>query len=336
MAGREPYSPKYRTALVLTGTGTAGAYHAGVLRALAEAGVRIDLVAGHGAGAIGACFTAIEGGPALWSEDGCWRQKAVAGFYAWRPALRALGWASAAALALVLVPLAGLAFGLVAFPASLLLSLLGLDAGRTLADSYAALVRDAFSPGGLASWVPRASLLLAAAVLAALAVAASRARVRGRTTRAGEVLVAGVRGAHRRRLRDHVLADGALAPHHRRCPRSPARLRRPVAPLRRTADREPRPAGIPGIADPRARPRHPSRSRHGGAHRAVPAGLLREARGGRGGPGAGRRDARPGWRRARSRHGRPGGLAMPAGRDRALAGDLLGRELLARRDPPVV
>jgi len=56
MAGREPYSPKYRTALVLTGAGTAGAYHAGVLRALGEAGVRIDLVAGHGIGAVGAFF----------------------------------------------------------------------------------------------------------------------------------------------------------------------------------------------------------------------------------------------------------------------------------------
>src|SRR5258707_1204473 len=32
----EPYSPRRRTALVLTGTGTAGAYHAGALRALHE------------------------------------------------------------------------------------------------------------------------------------------------------------------------------------------------------------------------------------------------------------------------------------------------------------
>jgi hypothetical protein len=185
MAGREPYSPKHRTALVLTGTGTAGAYHAGVLRALAEAGVRIDLVAGHGAGAIGAIFTAIEGGPALWGQDGFWRQKPVARFYAWRPALRALGWAGAAALALVLVPLAGLAGGLVAYPASLLLGLVGFDAGHTLAESYAALVRDAFSPGGLASWVPRASLLLALVVLVALAVAASRARIGGRQRERG-------------------------------------------------------------------------------------------------------------------------------------------------------
>jgi hypothetical protein len=185
MSGREPYSPKHRTALVLTGTGTAGAYHAGVLRALAEAGVRIDLVAGHGAGAVGAFFTAIEGGPALWNADGFWRQKPVAAFYGWRPALRALGWACAAALALVLVPLAGFAGGLVAYPAALLLSLLGLDAGRSLADSYAALVRGAFSPGGLASWVPRAALLLLALVVAALAAAASRARVAGRQRERG-------------------------------------------------------------------------------------------------------------------------------------------------------
>ena len=42
------YIPHLRTALVLTGTGTAGAYHAGVIRALHEAGVKVDLVAGRG------------------------------------------------------------------------------------------------------------------------------------------------------------------------------------------------------------------------------------------------------------------------------------------------
>ena len=34
------YSPQLRTALVLTGTGTAGAYHAGVLRALHESWIQ--------------------------------------------------------------------------------------------------------------------------------------------------------------------------------------------------------------------------------------------------------------------------------------------------------
>jgi hypothetical protein len=185
MSGREPYSPKHRTALVLTGSGTAGAYHAGVLRAIAEAGVRIDLVAGHGAGAVGAFFTAIEGGPALWNPDGFWRQKPVAKFYRWRPAVRAIGWACAAALGLVFVPLLGLVAGLAVYPASLLLSLLGLEAGRSLAGSYSAIVAEAFSPGGLASWVPRLSLLLAAVVLAALGLAAARTRIPGRNRERG-------------------------------------------------------------------------------------------------------------------------------------------------------
>ncbi|HPW20961.1 MAG TPA: hypothetical protein PLE61_09105 [Vicinamibacterales bacterium] len=185
MAGREPYSPKYRTALVLTGAGTAGAYHAGVLRALGEAGVRIDLVAGHGIGAVGAFFAAIEGGPRLWADDGVWRQEAVRSLYAWRPVLRALGWAVAAALGLVLVPLAVLAAGLVVFPAALLLRLVHLDAGSALADSWTAVVREAFEPGRLPAWIPQASLLLVLAVLVMLGAAARRARVPGRQRERG-------------------------------------------------------------------------------------------------------------------------------------------------------
>ncbi len=52
----QEYSPKRRTALVLSGTGTSGAYHAGVLKALDESGVKIDLVVGSGVGAIAAVF----------------------------------------------------------------------------------------------------------------------------------------------------------------------------------------------------------------------------------------------------------------------------------------
>ena len=89
----EPYSPQRRTALVLTGTGTAGAYHAGVLRALHEAGVRIDLVAGRGVGAIGAFFAAVDGGVRLWEPTGLWRSPSAADFYRWRLPLRPYaGW----------------------------------------------------------------------------------------------------------------------------------------------------------------------------------------------------------------------------------------------------
>src|SRR5438046_10469373 len=103
-APAEPYSPRRRTALVLTGTGTAGAYHAGVLRALHEAGVKLDVVAGRGMGAVSALFAAIDGGQSLWNEKGFWRAPGVRTFYGWRLSLRLAGWAAAAAVAIVVLP----------------------------------------------------------------------------------------------------------------------------------------------------------------------------------------------------------------------------------------
>ena len=55
---------------MLTGTGAHGAYHAGVLRALQEAGVKIDIVAGQGVGVGGAALAAIDGAARLWDADG--------------------------------------------------------------------------------------------------------------------------------------------------------------------------------------------------------------------------------------------------------------------------
>lgn len=75
------YSPARRTALVLCGTGAHGAYHAGVLRALQEAGVKIDVVAGQGVGAAGAVLAAIDGGARLWEPDGIWRSPQPQRFY---------------------------------------------------------------------------------------------------------------------------------------------------------------------------------------------------------------------------------------------------------------
>lgn len=180
MPGREPYSPKHRTALVLAGSGTAGAYHAGVLRALNEAGVRVDLVAGHGIGMVGACFVAIDGGSRLWAPDGFWRQRAVGGFYRWRPVLRMLSWVAVAALALVLVPLGLLAGGLVAYAIAFVLQLAHVDVGVSIANGYAWLVRQAFQPGMLPSWLAQGALLLAVVALVLLAVASMRARLRHR------------------------------------------------------------------------------------------------------------------------------------------------------------
>src|SRR5258705_13339474 len=101
----DPYSPQRRTALVLTGTGTAGAYRAGVLRALHEAGVKLDVVSGHGAGVIGALFAAVDGAHRLWDEGGFWRSPGVGSLYSWRSSLRFVLWSIALSVALVAVPL---------------------------------------------------------------------------------------------------------------------------------------------------------------------------------------------------------------------------------------
>src|SRR5437762_5355294 len=96
-APAEPYSPRRRTALVLTGTGTAGAYHSGVMRALHEAGVKIDIVAGRGIGVVGALFAAVDGAQRLWDEKGFWRGPAVRSFYKWRFVAHIAVWALGAA-----------------------------------------------------------------------------------------------------------------------------------------------------------------------------------------------------------------------------------------------
>ena len=82
------YSPKRRTALVFTGSGSTGAYHAGVLRALDESGVKIDLVVGSGIGAVSAAYAAVGGGPRLYGKGGFWEGAQRRAFYRLRPTVR--------------------------------------------------------------------------------------------------------------------------------------------------------------------------------------------------------------------------------------------------------
>lgn len=121
------YLPKRRTALVFTGSGTTGAYHAGVLRALDESGVKIDLVVGSGIGVVTAAFAAVGGGPKLYGPDGFWTQVRWSSFYRLRPTVR---------LALSLL---GVSFVIIALPV-----LLGLLLGIL---SALLLIADRVSPG---------------------------------------------------------------------------------------------------------------------------------------------------------------------------------------------
>jgi hypothetical protein len=168
----DPYSPRRRTALVLTGVGTAGAYHAGVLRAFHEAGVKLDVVAGRGIGVVGALFAAVDGSERLWGEKGFWRSREVRRFYGWRPALRLIVCALVLSIGLVLVPIAAVAAGLVVFPIDFLLKIVGIEAAGGLVTRYTSFAQAAFASAALPTWLPRLVLILMMLVAISLMVAA--------------------------------------------------------------------------------------------------------------------------------------------------------------------
>ncbi|HKY22837.1 MAG TPA: hypothetical protein VJM31_16605 [Vicinamibacterales bacterium] len=168
------YSPQLRTAVLLSGTGTGGAYHAGVLRALQEAGVKIDVVTGRGVGVVGAMFAAIDAASKTWEDAGIWRRRSAIRMYCWRPPLQ---WAAALAVlavAILAVPLLVLATGLVAYPLSFLVQMVSVDQGYRLAAAYADLIRAAFAPGALPTVIPRLMTLCLAGAFGVLAVSAVR------------------------------------------------------------------------------------------------------------------------------------------------------------------
>jgi hypothetical protein len=170
------YSTRLRTALLFTGTGTAGAYHAGVLRALHEAGVKVDLVGGRGIGAASALFDAIDGSARLWEAAGIWKDHSPRRFYRWRQPLRLAGYAVLAAGLVLLLPAALLAAAVLSGIAGLLLSLVGLERiGSALTGAFTGWVTTLFAPSALPTVVPRLALFavfIAAGILVA-ALAAS-------------------------------------------------------------------------------------------------------------------------------------------------------------------
>ncbi len=181
---RERYSPHLRTALLFTGSGTAGAYHAGVLRALQEAGIKIDVVGGCGMGVATALFAAVDASSQLSDTSGFWRSPASAHLYRPRLLLKLLAGCLAVSLLAVAVPLAGVVAGLVIFPAAFLLGMLGLPGGGDAARAFVRILSSAFEPGALPALLPRVAVLGLFVALFLLLVAALRGR--RRLTRRGE------------------------------------------------------------------------------------------------------------------------------------------------------
>jgi hypothetical protein len=178
------YSPRLRTGVVLCGGGTAGAYQAGVLRALSEAGVKVDVFAAHGAGVVNALCAAVDGGAAVWSDASPWLSPRLTRAYRWRPALRVAAAGLLGAAALVLAPLGILVVAGGAYTLGVLAALASLEsASAALMAAYARLFEWLFSPPIMPTIMPRAVVLALLVVLAVLAAAAWRAARTERTRR---------------------------------------------------------------------------------------------------------------------------------------------------------
>jgi hypothetical protein len=178
------YAPRLRTAVVLCGAGTAGVYHAGVLRALDEAGVKIDVVAGHGAGVIGALGGAVDGGSALWSASSPWVQPRLQLAYRFRPALRVAAWGLLASLALLVSPLLVLVVATAVYGVAMLAGLANLPGvAAALVNGYTQLVGLLFDPPVLPTIVPRLTMLGLLCCAGVLAVSAWRTRRQNRGRR---------------------------------------------------------------------------------------------------------------------------------------------------------
>jgi hypothetical protein len=162
---------------VLTGTGADGAYHAGVLRALHETGIKIDVVCGRGIGAVSAIFAAVDGGSRLSEEKGVWRRSEVERLYRWRWPIRVILAVAAGTVGVLVSPVIFLAIGLFAYLVGLFLGMAGLELGASVVRTYSEILVAAFSPTALPTWLPR---LIAFGVIVSLVILAVGALVEAR------------------------------------------------------------------------------------------------------------------------------------------------------------
>jgi hypothetical protein len=132
---------------------------------------------------VSALFAAIDGGQSLWTEKGFWQAAGVRALYGWRSGLRLAFWATALAVAIVIVPLAAVAAGALVFPIDFVARLLGMGGAGGLTGAYVRTAQQAFAPEALPTWLPRLVVLVLG--LAALVVASSAALTAGRRRQRG-------------------------------------------------------------------------------------------------------------------------------------------------------
>ncbi len=170
------YSPQLRTGVLLSGAGTAGAYQAGALRAIVEAGIKVDVVAAHGAGVITALATAVDGGARVWESDGPWNDPRLRRAYTWRFALRAAFLGLFGSILVLFSPLLLLVAAAITYIAATVTSLVGLSSlsGR-LVSSYGWMLEVMLDPLMLPTILPRLLVLALLVIVGVLAASAAHA-----------------------------------------------------------------------------------------------------------------------------------------------------------------
>jgi hypothetical protein len=170
------YSPKRRTALVLTGSGASGAYHAGVLKALDESGVKIDLVVGSGVGTLGAAFAAVAGGARLYGPEGFWRGLGWGSLYRLRGAFAVARGLLALALVVCALPLLAALLAGIAFPLLLVADAVAPGSGSGLLATLVAAPSELRGPYLFALATPAFVFCVMVAILVARGLLRHRRR----------------------------------------------------------------------------------------------------------------------------------------------------------------
>ena len=98
----------------------------------------------------------MDGAQRLWDEKGFWRAPGIANLYEWRLVPRVIVWALAASGAIVALPLAAMALGLIVFPLDFLLKMVGATGAAGLVGLYLEFAQASFAPSALPTWLPRA------------------------------------------------------------------------------------------------------------------------------------------------------------------------------------
>ena len=181
------------------------------MKALAEAGVKVDLVAGRGMGVASAMLAALDGGTRLWQPSGAWSGSRAAHLYGWRLPWRVVAWALGLSFAVLAIPVLVQVVAALLYPFAYAVQLSGLDRDGRVARLFVETIAATFNHTLFAQVIPRVAVLsLLGAALFLAGEYVLRVRTHGRRRVGGTAVVGGARLAARCHACRRALRAGAV------------------------------------------------------------------------------------------------------------------------------